>query len=303
MPVVNGEPPIAPQISLVMPVLNGERFIAAALDSVPAGADGLSFELILADGGSDDATLTIAAKYPFVRILNGPDRGLYDGLNRAISKARGAFVALLNSDDALHAGGLAKLFSAAQRHGADMAMGGVSYGANLNGGEFVYPRTSLSVEGLAFGIPAINARLFRAAVFREAGPFRTDLGVGADREFLARMHIGGTRGVAVSAPVYHYRTHDGSLTLAGDGAARRRIWRSDTEVLRTILQMPGLEKHHARASARGLALLRAKQSAGRWWAREETEAAPGSALSFADGVRLPAAVVRWLAWRGQLSGY
>lgn len=300
---MSGDPPIRPQISLVMPVLNGERYIAEALGSVTAGADGLRYELILADGCSTDRTLAIAARYPFVRVLNGPDRGLYDGLNRAISEARGDFIALLNSDDALHEGGLAKLFAAANQQGADMAMGGVSYGANLNSSEFVYPRTSLSVEGLAFGIPAINARLFRASVFREAGAFRTDLGVGADREFLARVHIQGIRGVAVNAPVYHYRTHDGSLTLAGDGVARQRIWRSDTEVLRTILQTPHLGKHHARAASRGLALLRAKQMVGRWSAREKAEVAPGSVLSFADGMRLPAAVVRWWAWRGQMSGY
>lgn len=290
------------QISVVMPVLNGERFIAAALDSVAAGAGGLNHELILADGGSSDATLTIAANYPFVRVLKGPDRGLYDGLNKAISEARGDFIALLNSDDALHAGGLAKLFAAAQAQGADMAMGGVSYGATLDAGEVVYPRTSLSVEGLAFGIPAINARLFRASVFKKAGLFRTDLGVGADREVLARMHIAGVSGVAVRAPVYHYRTHDGSLTLSGDGAARQRIWRSDTGVLQTILQMPDLERPHARAASRGLALLRAKQTAARWRGRESSSPAH-AALSFADVLELPAAAVRWWAWRGQLSGY
>lgn len=290
------------QISIVMPVLNGERFIAAALDSVAAGAGGLDYELILADGGSSDATLTIAGRYPRVRILKGPDRGLYDGLNKAISEARGAFVALLNSDDALHACGLAQLFAAAEGQGADMAMGGVSYGATLDAGEFVYSRSSLSVEGLAFGIPAINARLFRTSMLRKAGLFRTDLGVGADRELLARMHIAGIRGVAVRAPVYHYRTHEGSLTLAGDSTARWRIWCSDTEVLQTILQMPDLDKRHARAASRGLALLRAKQTVGRWRSRE-TKTLPHSALSFSDVLELPAAAVRWWSWRGQLSGY
>jgi len=293
---------MTPQISLVMPVLNGERFIADALDSVPAGVDGLDFELILADGGSRDATLAIAGRYPFVRVLRGPDRGLYDGLNRAISEARGSFIALLNSDDALHEGGLAKLFAAAEEQSADMAMGGVSYGANPEAGEFVYPRSSLSVEGLAFGIPAINARLFRRSVFRRAGLFRTDLGVGADRELLARMHIAGIRGVAVRAPVYHYRTHDGSLTLAGNGVARRRIWRSDTEVMQAILQVPDLDRRHARAASQGLALLRAKQTVGRWRERE-TEASTQAVLSLSDVLNLPAAMVRWWAWRGQLSGH
>lgn len=293
-----------PHISLVMPALNAERFIAAALDSVPRGTSGLRVELILADGGSGDATLPIAAAYPFVRILEGPDRGLYDGLNRAIAEARGGYVALLNSDDALYEGGLVKLFEAAERHrDADMVMGGVSYGADLYHSEVDYPRAGLSLEGLAFGIPAINARLFKASVFREVGPFRTDLGVGADREFLARAHVYGIRGVAVCAPVYHYRTHDGSLTLAGDGDARRRIWRSDIEVMRAILRMPGLSKQQARAAAQGLALLRAKQRVGRWRAHEATDAAASRALPLKDYAHLPAALRHWWQWRGKLSGY
>lgn len=293
-----------PQISLVMPALNAEQFIAAALDSVPRGTNGLRVELILADGGSTDSTLSIAAAYPFVRILEGPDRGLYDGLNRAIAEARGGYVALLNSDDALYEGGLVRLFEAAERHGnADMITGGVSYGANLYDSEVDYPRAGLSLEGLAFGIPAINARLFKASVFRDAGPFRTDLGVGADREFLARAHVYGIRGVAVSAPVYHYRTHEGSLTLAGDGDARRRIWRSDIEVMRAILRMPGLSKQQVRAAARGLALLRAKQRVGRWRAHDATDTPASGALRLEDYVHLPAALRHWWQWRGKLSGY
>lgn len=293
-----------PQISLIMPALNAERFIAAALDSVPRAAEGLSIELILADGGSKDATRSIAAGYPFVRILDGPDQGLYHGLNRAIAVARGTYVALLNADDALHEGGLVELFKTAERYsGADMVTGGVSYGAIPNPSEVSYPRFSLSIEGLAFGIPAINARLFKASVFRETGPFRTDLGVGADREFLARAHIGGIRGVAVTHPVYHYRTHQGSLTLAGDDAARRRIWRSDIEVMQAILRMPGVSKRQARAAAQGLALLRAKQSLAHWRAGTAADPPPTQALSLYDCARLPLALRKWWRWRGEIAGY
>lgn len=293
-----------PQISLVMPALNAERFIAAALDSAPRGTAGLRMELILADGGSNDTTLEIAAAYPFVRVLAGPDRGLYDGINRAIAEARGGYIALLNSDDVLHDGGLAKMFEAAERNaGADMVTGGVSYGADLDDFEVSYPQSRLSIEGLAFGIPAINARLFKASALREIGPFRTDLGVGADREFLARAHISGIRGIHIRAPAYHYRTHAGSLTLAGDGAARQRIWRSDIEVMHAILRMPGLSKQQVRAAARGLAVLRAKQSASRLRAGGANEEKQVAGLSLGDYKRLPTALQRWWHWRGRLAGY
>ncbi|MCV0371359.1 glycosyltransferase [Filomicrobium sp.] len=292
-----------PQISLVMPTLNAERFIAKALDSVPRALVNVNFEVVIADGGSDDATRSIAADYPFVRILDGTDRGLYDGLNRAIGEAKAEYVALLNSDDVLHGFGLSKLFNALDLHkSADMIMGGVSCGPVFDDSGVIYSQTKLSLPGLAFGIPAINARLFRASVFHMVGPFRTDLGVGADREFLVRVLLKGVRGMGVRVPTYHYRTHAGSLTLAGDRDARDRIWRSDIEVLGTILKTPVLSAQQRRTVAQALSLLRAKQlrsgtRSGNAGQRDK------HTLSLEDCARLPMALARWLQWRGKLAGY
>ena len=293
-----------PHVSLVMPALNAERYIGAALDSVRRAAGGLEVELILADGGSKDATREIAAEYPFVRILEGPDRGLYDGLNRAIAEARGSYIAWLNSDDVLYDGGLARLYKAAQLNGhADMLTGGVSQGAALSGTAAVYPRARLSIEGLVFGIPAINARLYKSSVFREAGPFRTDVGVGADREFLARAVTRGIKGEAVASPFYHYRAHEGSLTLAGDSGARQRIWRSDVEVMRAILRMPGLSSQQAHVAALGLTLLRFKQMLASRRRTAGADAPKAGRLALDDYARIPAALRRWWKWRGKIAGY
>lgn len=292
-----------PLISLVMPALNAERFIAKALNSVPRALADLSFEVVLADGGSHDATRSIAASYPFVRVLDGPDRGLYDGLNRAIGEAKGGYVALLNSDDVLHGQGLLKLFVALDLHkSADMIMGGVSNGAMLDDTDIAYAQTSLSLVGLAFGIPAINARLFRASTFRSVGPFRTDLGVGADREFLVRALLRGVRGIGVRVPVYHYRSHPGSLTLAGGRDARSRAWRSDIEVLRAILKVPALNGQQRRVVSQALALLRAKQIClGE--PSDDDARRDKRLLSAQDCARLPMALARWWQWRGKLAGY
>ena len=56
-------------ISVVIPTLNAERLLPRCFDSLIAGAvRGVVREVIVADGGSRDRTLAIAANYP-VRVV------------------------------------------------------------------------------------------------------------------------------------------------------------------------------------------------------------------------------------------
>src|SRR5688572_398746 len=52
----------SPQISVIIPVYNGEAFVAHAIDSVLA-QEGAAFELIVIDDGSTDSTPVILARY------------------------------------------------------------------------------------------------------------------------------------------------------------------------------------------------------------------------------------------------
>lgn len=63
-----GTDPTAPQVSVIMPVYNGEAFIEAAIESV-LGQTCTSFELIVVDDGSTDGTLAILEFYS-----RSPDR-------------------------------------------------------------------------------------------------------------------------------------------------------------------------------------------------------------------------------------
>ncbi|MDP4148465.1 MAG: glycosyltransferase family 2 protein [Bacteroidota bacterium] len=57
-------------------------------------------EHILIDGGSTDDTLKIAAEFPHLaQVVSGRDKGIYDAMNKGLSKATGDVIGILNSDD------------------------------------------------------------------------------------------------------------------------------------------------------------------------------------------------------------
>ena len=84
-------------VSVVMAVRDGERYLAEALASV--GAQTVApLEVLLVDGGSRDATRAIAAAHG-TRVLDQDGDTLADAYNTGIAAARGDVVAFLSHDD------------------------------------------------------------------------------------------------------------------------------------------------------------------------------------------------------------
>lgn len=107
----------APLVSAIIAVYNGERCVARAIDSVLA-QQFESFELIVVDDASRDATPRVLAGYgDRIRVIRRKrNRGLAAARNRAVDRANGAFVAFLDADDVWLPGRLAKTVAALQSH-------------------------------------------------------------------------------------------------------------------------------------------------------------------------------------------
>lgn len=99
-----------PVVSVVMPVYNGERFVAEAIESV-LRQKFRDFEFILVDDGSSDGTAARLRFYGDSRIVilsNPSNQGLVASLNRAIAAARGRYIARADADDTCHEDRFAK---------------------------------------------------------------------------------------------------------------------------------------------------------------------------------------------------
>ena len=88
----------AARVSIVMPTLNQQRYLRAAIDSILEQS--CEAEIIVVDGGSTDGSLEILESYgDRIRYLSEPDDGQSDALNKGLSLTTGEVIGWLNSDD------------------------------------------------------------------------------------------------------------------------------------------------------------------------------------------------------------
>lgn len=118
----------APLISVVVPAYNYAHLLPRALDSVLAQLDADS-ELLIIDDGSGDNTAEVlndyAQRYPELRVVYQSNAGAAAARNHGIRLARGAYVLLLDADDALCVGALAELRRLVRsQSGVGMVLGG-----------------------------------------------------------------------------------------------------------------------------------------------------------------------------------
>jgi glycosyltransferase involved in cell wall biosynthesis len=91
-----------PVLSIITVVYNGVNYLEQTMQSVFAQTYP-HYEYIIIDGGSTDGTLDLI-KENESRIgywISERDNGIYDAMNKGISKARGKYVFFLNADDYL----------------------------------------------------------------------------------------------------------------------------------------------------------------------------------------------------------
>lgn len=89
-------------LSVICPIYNEEKYIAQFLDSIlqqDYPKDDL--EILLIDGMSKDKTRDIVAdytsKYPFIRIIDNPEKIVPCAMNRGIAAAKGDFIMRLDA--------------------------------------------------------------------------------------------------------------------------------------------------------------------------------------------------------------
>ena len=218
----------APRVSVIVPVKNGARYLAEALDSVRAQAFP-DLEVLVVDDGSTDGTAALVRARGDARLVDGPGLGCAAARNAGVAAARGALLAFLDHDDRWAPGKLALQVDWLDRHPhVGWAVGrlqnflepGCAEPAWCAGGA---ARVEL---GLVPGTLVV-----RRAAFDAVGPFDPSYPYGSDTEWFFRAKDAGLAYVQMREVLLYRRLHDANLS-AGRGpvlALLARIMRRSME--------------------------------------------------------------------------
>lgn len=234
-----------PQMSVIIPVRDGERWVAEAIGSVLAQtlAD---FELLVIDDGSADRTPEILAEFAArdrrLIVHRQQREGLVAALNRGLEQAAAPLIARLDADDIALPDRFRRQSEYMKAHPEVVLLGGWATIIHENGdrrGKDMRPEPSRLHSTLMRKSPFIHPTVvFRREAARKVGGYRAAFEAGEDYDLWLRLADVG--GLAILPEVLiHYREHGSSVTrtrqlrqiysarLARLAAAARRAGRTD----------------------------------------------------------------------------
>ncbi len=212
-------------VSVVMPVWNGEQWLDTAVRSV-LKQTWRNWELLIVDDGSTDGTSKVLDRFtdPRIRRFWQPHSGVSTARNLALEAARGEYMTLLDSDDALPARSLECRVSALRGNpGIDLVDGRIvfkdaelreqlrSYQPSYYGP--LFPRFR-RLDSHVFVAPFYLFRRSLVGALR----FDADMKHAEDQFFFLRLSAAQEVNYGfVKEEVYHYRVRPNSAMSSLDG--------------------------------------------------------------------------------------
>jgi glycosyltransferase involved in cell wall biosynthesis len=199
-------------VSVVIPVHDGARYLAEAVESVLAQTDPPG-EILVVDDGSTDDSLAVAASFGArVTCLPQAHAGLSAALNHGVERARGAVLAFLDADDLWAKDKLARQLDALDADGEIDAV-------------FAHVEQFVSPELDPGAVPAVpeavrvapgylaGTLLIRAGALRRVGLFDPRWQVGSFLEWYLRARDAGLRTTMRPEVLLRRRRHTGNMVI------------------------------------------------------------------------------------------
>tara|TARA_R110000751_G_scaffold62790_2_gene129806 strand:+ start:15149 stop:16180 length:1032 start_codon:yes stop_codon:yes gene_type:complete len=238
-----------PAVSVLMANYNSEPYLAAAIDSV-LKQDLKSLELILVDDGSADGSVAlaqgIAARDPRLRVFSGTRFGGPAPVrNFALSKARGDWIAIVDSDDLIHPQRLSRMMAAAKAAQADILIDDLAIfdGDGSSGidtmfdGPLADKPTTISEQtyiraNFLFGkgtkLGYAKPLILHKALETHAIRYNEAMRIGEDYDLIVRLLGKGCLMATLPETLYFYRKHSASIS--------HRLDRESLEALQATAQ-------------------------------------------------------------------
>ncbi len=259
------------KISVILPVRDGAEYLGQQLTALASQEVQRPWELVIIDDGSVDGSWHIvqeaADQFPAVQLFQNPHpRGKAFALNAGSNAARARTLAFVDQDDVVAPGYLLAMSKALEHHAlvcgtvdlhalnADWLARGLRHWPDPNsltvtlwtdkqrqrGSDWQDLPTLQRVDvpvasGCTLGI--------QRQLLREAGLFRTDVGVCEDSELCIRLWSAGLRLHHVPEAVLHYRLRPDLPALARQRYGYGHSWAALFLSARTLgMRAPGIRR-------------------------------------------------------------
>jgi len=175
------------KISIITATINSEKHIVELIKHLRQQTQ-KTFEWVVADGGSEDATLSLLREVRDLNIVldSRPDHGIYDAINRALDLATGDFYMVVGSDDVLYPDAIAQMHQVlAQSNPPDVVVFGVDFGSQRRPACW---RTSRGWLGASHVVTAHSVgMLIRKSLHQTVGDYCLRFPLAADAFFIKKI--------------------------------------------------------------------------------------------------------------------
>jgi glycosyltransferase involved in cell wall biosynthesis len=218
-------------VSVIIAVKNGERFIEEAIRSALA-QNGSVGQIIVVDDGSEDRTISVveAMNEDVVRVVASCASGVSSARNYGASLSSGEWLLFLDADDRLVPGSIEKMIAVARRSGGAAMVygdyGRIHFDGSVAGGGWkgalsrrFLDRSRVKPSGRILGqlikgnfIINGGVAIVRRDVFERLGGFHPELALCEDWRLWCQI---AAEGDVIHAPVkvMDYRLHTGSVMM------------------------------------------------------------------------------------------
>jgi glycosyltransferase involved in cell wall biosynthesis len=204
-------------VSIVLPVRDGERFVAEAVDSILSQSL-TDLELIVVDDGSTDGTARVLDRLSDARarVLRRPREGLVAALRAGMAEAGAAFVARMDADDVSEPDRLQRQLELLERRPRVGMVATWTTVVDENGRKLrreVLPSEHVDLaRRLLLRNPFQHgSAVVRRAALEEAGGYRSDFGANEDYDLWRRLARSWEL-ACVPEALYRYRVHPVAVT-------------------------------------------------------------------------------------------